>query len=172
MYNLSRRSTRVFKEEKLKTEDLEQILLAGKYAPSGDNMQPWHFTVISNNNLIEEIGEDSKNIAKNIDNEHLQKLANNSKFKPFYNAPTIVFISGDSKQFTSREDCALAGQNIMLAAESLGIGSVFLEFPIFAFNESKKEYYKEKLEIPKDYEVFYAISLGYKKGETKAAPRK
>ena len=45
---LSRRSTRLFKEDPLKDEELEQILEAAKYAPSGANQQPWNFTVVSN----------------------------------------------------------------------------------------------------------------------------
>ena len=50
---LSRRSTRIFKEDPLKDEEIGQILEAAKYAPSGTNQQPWNFTVVSNKELID-----------------------------------------------------------------------------------------------------------------------
>ncbi|MFZ2709110.1 MAG: nitroreductase family protein, partial [Leptotrichiaceae bacterium] len=81
---LSRRSTRIFKEDPLKDEEIGQILEAAKYAPSGTNQQPWNFTVVSNKELIEEIGLESKNVAKQSENKHLRDLANNDKFRPFY----------------------------------------------------------------------------------------
>ncbi len=163
---LSRRSTRVFAEGKIKESDLDQILLAGQYAPSAMNSQPWHFTIVENMELISEIGEESKAIARGLDNDYLKKIGENENFKPFYNPDVVIFISGNKHQFTASEDCAIAAQNMLLAAESLGIGSVYLGFPKLAFNGNKKEEFISRLEIPKDYEVHVAISFGYKKVET------
>ena len=169
---LSRRSTRLFKEDPLKDEELEQILEAAKYAPSGANQQPWNFTVVSNKELINEIGLESKNVAKQSENEYLRELGNNDKFKPFYEAPIVIFISGDTRALASKEDCVLASQNIMLAAESLGVGSVYLGFPNFAFAGNRREEFLKKLGIPENYEIYLSISLGYKKVEVKAAARR
>ena len=169
---LSRRSTRIFKEDPLKDEEIGQILEAAKYAPSGTNQQPWNFTVVSNKELIEEIGLESKNVAKQSENKHLRDLANNDKFRPFYDAPIVIFIAGDTRALTPKEDCILASQNIMLAAESLGVGSVYLGFPNFAFAGNRREEFVKKLGIPENYEIYLSISLGYKKVEVKAAARR
>ena len=169
---LSRRSTRIFKEDPLKDEEIGQILEAAKYAPSGTNQQPWNFTVVSNKELIEEIGLESKNVAKQSENKHLRDLANNDKFRPFYDAPIVIFIAGDTRALTPKEDCILASQNIMLAAESLGVGSVYLGFPNFVFAGNRREEFLKKLGIPENYEIYLSISLGYKKVEVKAAARR
>jgi nitroreductase len=49
---LNRRSTRVFKDEQIKDEELETILEAGRFAPSAMNQQSWHFTVVQNKEVI------------------------------------------------------------------------------------------------------------------------
>lgn len=59
---------------------------------------------------------ESKNVAKQSENKHLRDLANNDKFRPFYDAPIVIFIAGDTRALTPKEDCILASQNIMLAA--------------------------------------------------------
>ncbi|MGL5188307.1 MAG: nitroreductase family protein, partial [Cetobacterium sp.] len=87
---LERRSCRIFKEEKIEKELLKEIVKAGAFAPSAMNQQPWHFTVISNKDLLDQLSFDAKEIVKTHDLEYLRNYANNEKFHIFYNAPTII----------------------------------------------------------------------------------
>lgn len=110
---LSRRSIRRYQQEQLKNEALEKILEAGKFAPSGVNQQSWHFTIVQNTEMLERINEGCKKLLQRSD----------SNFSVFYNAPTLIIVSGDSKAITPQYDCTLALGTMFLAAASLGIGS-------------------------------------------------
>lgn len=160
---LNRRSVRVYSEEQIKQEDLDLILQAGLFSPSGCNNQPWHFTVIQNKELMDELNSESKKTLLNSKNDYFKEFATNEKFNMFYNAPTIIVISGQKTAVTPETDCAAATENMLLAAESLGIGSCWIGLLTFLFKSNKKEEYCKKLEIPEGYEPYYAITLGYKK---------
>ncbi|GIW48536.1 MAG: hypothetical protein KatS3mg079_012 [Caloramator sp.] len=69
----SRRTTRKFKSEQIKNEELQALIEAGLYAPSAHNQQSWNFTVIQNSELIKELNRESKEAAKGFDDEVIQK---------------------------------------------------------------------------------------------------
>lgn len=170
---LSRRSVRVYSEEQIKPEDLNAILESGYNAPSGCNMQPWHFTVIQNKDLIDELSVESKKEFLNCDNEMFRKMAANEAYNLFYNAPTIIVISGETSGETPLIDCSAATQNMILAAESLNIGTCWIGLTAFLFKSSKGKEYKKILKIPEGFEPYYAITLGYKKfPDPNAKPRR
>lgn len=169
---LNRRSVRVYSSELISAEHLESILKCGLYAPSGCNEQPWHFTVIQNKDLIKELSVEAKKEFANSENEDFRMMANNEKFDMFYNAPAIVVVSGRVSAITAPIDCAAATENMILAAESLGIGSCWVGLVTFLFKSARAKEYLEKLQIPEGYEPYYAITLGYKKyPNPKAQPR-
>lgn len=160
---LNRRSVRVYKEEQIKKEDLDLILQAGLFAPSGCNMQPWHFTVVQNKDLLKELNVESKKGFADSEIEMFRKMANNEQYDIFYNAPTAIVISGEKSALTALTDCSAATENMILAAESLGIGSCWIGLITFLFKGQKAPEYIKKLNIPEGYEPYYAITLGYKK---------
>ena len=170
---LKRRSVRVYSEEQVNQADLDTIIKAGLYAPSACNMQPWHFTVIQNKELIETLGLESKKEFLNSENELFRKMAENEKYNIFYHAPTIIVISGEKKAEMPQVDCALATQNISIAAESLGLGTCIIGLIAFLFQSARVDKFIEKLEIPEGYEPYYAITIGHKKlPDLKPAPRR
>ncbi|WP_425057847.1 hypothetical protein SCACP_24120 [Sporomusa carbonis] len=70
-------------------------------------------------------------------------------------------------------DCAAATRNILLAAESIGLGACWINLTLFAFTGEQGEQYKQQLDVPAGYKPFSSVALGYKKIETvKAPPRK
>lgn len=158
----NRRSTRSFKEEQIKDEELQTVLEAGLYAPSAMNQQAWHFTVVQDKEILDAISYNSKEVAKQIDNEHIQNLANNDKFNVFYGAPTVVIVSGDENAFLIDADCAAATENMLIAAESIGLGSCWVNFSMFVFNGEKSEQCKQRLGIPAGFKPYYSVALGYK----------
>lgn len=169
---LNRRSVRVYSEEQIKQEDLDLILQAGCYAPSGCNMQPWHFTVVQNKEILKTLNEETKKELLKSDNEYFQNCGKNEKYNIFYNSPTAIVISGEKKALVPETDCAAATENMLLAAESLDIGTCWIGFATFLFKSERAEEFLKMLQIPEGYEPYYAISLGYKKISNPKAPQR
>ena len=169
----SRRSIRCFTEQQIQYEDLQVILEAGQYAPSGIGNQPWHFIVVQNKELIEGLSSASKQVAKNHEVEFFRNLANNKDFNAFHGAPTVVVVAGDEQTPSSLADCAAATQNMLLAAEAFGLGACWINFGLFVFDGEESTHYKKLLKVPEGFKPFYSVALGYRKGEVpKARPRK
>ena len=160
---LNRRSVRVYSDEQIKQEDLELILQAGQFSPSGCNNQPWHFTVVQNKNIINTLSAESKKELLKGDNEYFKEMGANEKYNIFYNAPTVIIISGEKASLVPEVDCSAATENMLLAAESLEIGTCWIGLVAFLFRSEKAQEYIKMLEIPTGYEPYYAITLGYKK---------
>lgn len=167
-----RRTTRKFKAEQIKEEELEAILEAGIYAPSGYNEQSQHFTVIQNAKLIETLNIELKEAARNFPDELVKKMANNDKFNAFYGAPTVIIVSGEDNGKMPQVDCAAATENMLIAAEALDIGSCWNGFISILFNSEKGLEYKSKLNIPDGYTSYYAVLLGYKDVKISNAPER
>ncbi len=169
---LNRRSTRVFEKGKLNEEDIKTIVQAGIYSPSSMNQQPWHFSVIQNTELLDELSFESKETAKKSDNEYINKLAHNEKFHIFYNAPVAIVVSVKEDAFEGKVDCAAAIQNMLLAAESLDIGSCWIGFIslLFSMDPKKSIEYEKRLGIPQGYKPLHAVALGKKKNNNIKAP--
>lgn len=166
----SRRSIRSYKHEQISQEKLDLILEAGIYAPTAHNDQPWHFTVIQNKEKIQYINDKSKELMSKSDIEWIKSMGINPKVNIIYNAPTLIIVSGRKDAMASLVDCSAAIENMLIAAESLNIGSVWLGLVRFFF-DLKDEV--EKLGVPENYEPYYGLALGYK-ADTKnlAAPKR
>ena len=167
-----RRTTRKFKSEQIKEEELQAIIEAGIYAPSAHNKQSWNFTVIQNAELIEELNIESKEAAKNFPDELIKKMANNDKFNAFYGAPTVIIVSGENNGMMPQVDCAAATENMLIAAEALDIGSCWNGVVSILFNSEKGVEYKSKLNIPDGYTPYYAALFGYKDVKISNAPER
>jgi nitroreductase len=169
----NRRSVRNFKQEQIEDAELEEILEAGKYAPSAANQQSWHFTVIQNQVLLDRISQAVKMIYKELDEPFLRQLGSDEKFHLYFHAPSVIVISGDQNAMFPEFDCSLAAENIMIAAESLDIGSCWISgLPRLADSEDRMRIVKE-LNLPEGYKPLCAIALGYKEGtKPQAAVRK
>lgn len=167
---LSRRSVRSYLSEQIKADELDLVLKAGLYAPSAHNQQPWHFTVIQDKAAIDNLNQASKEAMMEFNDEHLAELAQDESFHLFYHSPTVIVVSGEKTAIASRVDCAAATQNMLVAAESLNIGTCWigLVYPLFV-SERAGEFAK-LFEIPENYELYYAVALGYKTSENEPAP--
>ena len=168
----NRRSTRTFLPDQLNVTDIHDIIDAGIYAPSANNMQPWHFTVLQRKDIIDRLSDSFKEIARKSDNEYLRKFADNEKFHVFYNAPTVVLVSGDINSKSASVDCAAAVENMLIAAESLEIGSCFIGLIAYLLNSEEGTEFVKELGIPEGFKQIHALSLGYKKNETNNAPER
>lgn len=147
----TRRSIRVYQEKEVPKELLFQILEAARWAPSGGNIQPWHFIILTDPYTRKEVGNYTRFLF--IKSSHVEK------------APVVVLLCFDRRKGKyGRYDVTLAGGNIMIMAHSLGLGSCW----IGAFDEKKL---KEILNIPEHIEIVGLITLGYPDERVSAPPR-
>ena len=168
----NRRSTRAFLPEQINGAHVTEIIDAGIYAPSANNQQPWHFTVIQRKDIIDRLSVAFKEIAKESDNEYVRRFSDNEKFHVFYNAPTVVLVSGDINNKSASVDCGVAAQNMLLAAESLEIGSCWVGLISILLNSEKGKEFVKELAIPEGFKQIHAVCLGYKKIEVTNAPKR
>ncbi|NLP36083.1 MAG: nitroreductase family protein [Firmicutes bacterium] len=168
----SRRSIRKFTEKQLQEEDLQAILEAALFAPSAGNAQPWHFTVVQNKALIDELAQTAKDAIVAGGRSPYQEMAQREDFHVFYHAPTIIIISGNPKAGFIHADCAAAAQNILLAAEALGLGSCWIGLVMMILHGEQGAAWCKKLEIPAGYEPVHVLALGYKAQAKIPAPER
>ena len=151
------RSHRAYSEEQLPEEILGAILKAGLEAPSARNHQPWHFSVVQDAGLIQEVHDEAAKVMGKGGSPRFS----DPDFQIFYHAPTIVFIFGEKEFSWTEVDCGIAVENMALAAEGLGLGSVILGLPKPAFMGEKADALRQKLQCPEGYDFVIALALGY-----------
>ena len=150
----TRRSHRKYKKEQIPEDVLQKILRAGLEAPSARNQQPWHFSVVQDAALIQEVHDASAEVMGG------DRFAN-PEFQICYHAPTVIFIFGEKDFAWTQVDCGIAVESMALAAESLGVGSVILGLPKPAFQGRKANELRAKLQCPEGYDFVVALALGY-----------
>lgn len=128
-----RRAVRDFKPEPVSAGALYRLISAASWAPSAMNEQPWHFTIVTDKAVLDEISARAKTwMLKNLSAmprpAHFRDILTEQDFHIFYNAPCLVVISAASAGPWMREDAALAAENLMLMATSLGLGSCWIGF--------------------------------------------
>ncbi|OGO19236.1 MAG: hypothetical protein A2144_02040 [Chloroflexi bacterium RBG_16_50_9] len=169
---MNRRSIRQYKAKQITDTELQQILEAAINAPNARNQQKWHFTVIQNRKRLDSMVEQIKQNIINSDNEFLKGRIKDPTFNPFHNAPTVVIISGEDDNHFVEVDCGLAAENMVLAAESMNIGTCVVGSPDMLFATEKVEEVKKELGIPKVYSHVCTVTIGYKDCATpEAKPR-
>ena len=169
---LNRRSFRAYQPEQIKDQDLQAILEAGKFAPSGMNTQPWHFSVIQNKALLTRINGIVKAALIKSGNSQMAGRAKAENFNIFYEAPTLIIVSGDPKVATPQFDCALALGNMLLAAASLGVSSCWIHAVSQIFNPETLQPILKEIGIPEGYQIYCSGVFGYQAGETPAPARR
>ena len=159
---MARRSIRKYKNEVVSREVLDQIMECGINAPNGQNKQSWEVRVVDNPQVTEEINKTL--------NAAYPKMENAAGC--FRGAPVMVFIARDKGYDFSAYDCGLMAENMMLAAQSLGVGSICLGSPVRFINDSPAcAPILERLGFSEDYEFCLCVGLGYPDEAPAAKPR-
>lgn len=162
---MSRRSIRKYKPQPVGRDTMQVILECGINAPNGQNKQSWAIRVVDNPEFIDGI--------TGIYKQKNPKAAETPGFgNMFRNAPTVVFIANDTSYDCSQIDCGLLGENMILAAQSMGIGSCCLASPTrFMTDTPEAAGYLEKLDFPEGYKLLYCIAFGHPDETPEAKPR-
>lgn len=148
-----RSSTRGYTEEKLTKEELDCLIRAGLQAPTATNRQEIHITVVNGDHPILAEIEERKNLERGI-----QDPPHNF----YYEAPVVLLLSAERAFSWSRVDAGIAVENISLAAEGLGLGSLIIGCIKDALSGEKRDYFADALKFPEGYDFEIAIAVGHK----------
>jgi nitroreductase len=146
---LTRRSVRSFKSEQIKDEELDLLLKAGTYAPSGMNKQSWQFTVIQNKSKIEALAK------------VIRETLGRDEGYNFYAPPTLILLSNDKTNPNGLADCSCALENIFLMANSLKIGSCWINQLKTICDKDSVRALLTNFDIPENHIVWGMAAIGY-----------
>lgn len=163
---MSRRSIRKYQDKAVEHEKLALIAKCGINAPNAMNEQPWAVRVVEDQDFIKGTSE----IFKKENPEMVKRDAN---FKNMYrNAPNIIIVATPKGNNYALLNAGLMGENMMLAAKSLGLGTCCLGSPVrFLHDTAACKPYLAKLNLPEGYEVCYVLAVGYPDEAPEARPR-
>jgi len=168
-----RRSVRNYSDRDVPDEIIKEIIKAGTYAPTAVNKQPWRFVVVKNRQLIEEYDERARKAflvafkdTENPDMVRYVQYLSNPKTRIFFGAPVLILIFA-SPDVIIDHDCALAAENMMLAAHSLGIGSCWIGLASGLGYDT--EFLKEA-GVPDGHKLIAPLIFGYPAKEKLKAP--
>jgi nitroreductase len=192
---LTRRSIRKFQARQVDEACLKEILLAATYAPSASGRQSPLIVVCQNEAINDELGKINRALAQQMrtqpafqqinaqmapaeqDQTEAPKdaanIADPALESAFYNAPTVVTLFAPKNWYNFTIDCAVAAQNMALAAHSLGVDSCIIARALDTFETETGKKYKKEWNIDDTYEGKIHLLLGYMNGKApEAKPRK
>lgn len=177
-----RRSVRKYLDQPVDRELIEQVIDAGRMAPTAMLKQPWKFYVLTSKETVREFSKEIvRTVAKEMVHDGpagiaklamgaLYSLYYGNLFKGpdiFYGAPVVIFITAPRDEPWACYDISMCAQNMMLAAKALGLDSCPLG--VGKYVEHTPIYYK--LRIPYPEQVFLAVIIGYGDEHPKAHER-
>ena len=146
----TRRSCRNFKPDMIKEEELDAILKAGTYAATGMGKQSPIIIAVTDKALRDEISAQNRKVG-----------GWEGDFDPFYGAPVILIVLADKKIPTYMYDGSLVMGNLMNAAESLGVASIWIHRAKEEFESEFGKNILKRLGIEGEYEGIGHCALGY-----------
>ncbi len=166
-----RRSTRGFSKEQVPEAQLQAVLEAGLCAPNAGD-QAWHFSVVQSAQMLSRMNLLAKTYAATCGLPWLEQLGKDPDFDCLYGAPTLILISCDGSSPVGVYDASAATQNLLIAAESLGLGACWAYFVTQALMGPDGPSLRKALEIPEGYQVYTSVMLGHRAGEPSPPPER
>lgn len=161
---MSRRSIRQYTTQAVSRDTLEEILNCGIQAPNGRNRQSYEIRVVDNPELLKAMWQAVQNDNPTMDWK-IESL--------FFGAPCVIFLANDTSYDMSQVDCGLLGENIILKAWSMGLGTCCAAHPVRQMKESPScAPYIEQLGLSQGFNLLYAIAIGYPNECPDARPRR
>ena len=169
-----RRAVRDYSQEAVDERTIRHLVDAAVQAPSAINEQPWAFTVVRDQGMLDRISRDAKaymlsSMPAGPHSDHFQTLLTDPNFQIFYRAPVLILISARAQGTWIVEDCALAAENLMLAAYAGGLGSCWIGFAQGFLNSPAG---KMMLGTPATWTTVAPIIVGHPKAASPPVPRK
>lgn len=159
---MERRSIRKYKPKQITEKELDCIIECGLNAPSAMNTQNWHFTIVQNAELISWMNDKIKErLPPKSVSRYKDRQGGREDFSMFYDAPTLVLISGDAEDPWTESNCGYAVQNMCIAAQSIGVASIIIGMARLIFNGPEADEYAKELGVPDGYRPLYVVCFGY-----------
>ena len=177
---LHRRSIRRFEPKQIEETALQKILQAGLYAPCAGGRQGVIFAVCQDKEVNERLGKIKRAnsnprmaTATSFVFRERPSIADDPKLtNAFYDAPTVITLFAPKNFLFSVDDCAVAAENMMLAADALGIGSCYIGQGWPAFADPYGQEILRQWNIPADHYAVMQLLLGYaKEGDNHPTPK-
>ena len=169
---LDRRSIRKYADKQITEEELQTLLTCAFNAPSGGNSQSWFISVVQDKEVLENMNKafvDGILNGPNADDKARERFGN-PEYSVYFHAPTVMFISYPKSGVET--NASLLGENIVLAAQSLGLGTCYLGGIIgMLLRKPEGMVHRRAMKIPEDHEVLFGISIGYPEEAPAAKPR-
>lgn len=174
----TRRSTRSFSDQPVSDEMLEQLLEAGRYAPSGGNSQTTHFIVIENREVLQKLAElvqqefakmeVTPGMYRSMASSITRSKAGGYVFH--YNAPVLILTANQADYSNNIADCSCALENMMIMGNALDLGTCWInQLKWLNENEVITEYLR-RLGLEENEKVWAALAVGYPQNELNRTP--
>ena len=144
----ARRAVRAYKPDAIRTELLDAVLEAGTYAPTGGGHQSPVIIAVTSEKYRKEIAKMNADVMGSTND-------------PYYGAPVIILVLADGAVSTFVEDGSCVLENMMLAAASLGLGSVWVHREREIFDSEKGKAILREWGLPETLRGVGSIALGY-----------
>ena len=153
----SRRSCRAYKPEQISDAQLDAVLEAGMYAPTGHGWQAPVMVVIQDKDTIAKLSEmNAAILGTGVD--------------PFYGAPTVIVVLADKSRPTYLYDGSCVMDNLLNAAHAVGLGACWIHRAKEEFESDTGKALLKQWGITGDYEGIGHCVLGYRAGDLPAPP--
>jgi nitroreductase len=166
----TRRSVRSYEAKPVEKATLERLLEAAVQAPSASNTQPWAFGVIQGAERLKTLSDRAKALLLeqtkgNESAASLRARLSDPSFSIYYGAPALVCIYTKSTGGHAKTDCAMAAQNLMLAAHAHGLGTCWIGLGQLLFESAEM---KKELGVPAEYVPVGQLIVGHPEGSLPA----
>lgn len=159
----ARRAVRKYKNLAVEWRIINQLIDAGCMAPSGMNLQPWKFYVVTEKDLINKMDDQICVVVKEIYTEPHMIDFLKTKYAIFHGAPVVIFITAPRENEWAALDIGMCSQNIMLAARAVGLDTC----PVGLGKFIERTSFYSQLQIPVSEHVLISLIVGY--GDEKPA---
>ena len=167
----NRRSIRKYTARPVTDEELETVLECGMLAPSGMNTQQWFVAAVKDPTLLREISALQKEAVLAMPGlpPVMKQRAEDPAFDATFGAPVVLIVTSGSDRGSG--DACLLGENMVLAAQSLGLGTCISGSVTMAFQGEKGKALLARLGVPEGYVPVFGITLGEPAEAPEAKPR-
>lgn len=156
----NRKSIRKYKKDSIPLEKVYEILEAGRYAPSGANMQPWIYIIVTDDRLKEKIREEAEKVERKYHekaSDQLRKWFKELKITPeksfLTDTPVLIVVAGSTKAPYWRQSTWISIAYILLSIENQNLGTL-------TYTPKEMRFLNKLLDIPDDYCPVVILPIG------------
>ena len=164
----TRRSVRSFRDRQITAAETDAILEAGAWAASGMNLQGWKLVAVQSPEALKALNEAMRQTCLNLELDgapeyyaQLKEKAQPADAWMLFQSPGYILVTYDHEQGNAMADSALALGNMMLAAHSLGIGTVWHNFIARLSHLPEVQAYLKTIGVPEGHHIYGTLAIGY-----------